>query len=143
MERSMRRGYRSATQKREVTELLTYMQRVTGYPRHIIGLQAQRLGLSFKVQKPWGAQEIEILREFAGTMTTRNIARRLAQWSQSSVKNKLHQLHISSMLTDSYSVRQLCELFGVSKPTVNGWLRKGWMSQSLPNGSRNLQWLCS
>lgn len=123
----LRRGYREARTKADISDVISHMARVTGYKRYLIGFQAKRLGLVFIRQRAWTAEEIEQLREMAGTMYVRRIAQKLRR-SDLSVKCKLHELGVRNEMFDSYSVVQLSQVFGVNHQKVDRWIAKGWLS---------------
>lgn len=124
---ALRRGYRDARTRWDVTDLLDHMERLTGFPRSTVALRAGQLGLSLMKRRPWNRDEDALLHELYGTMTIRRIARRLNR-SEAAVRNKAHVLRIQNEIFTSYSENQLKDLFGVTHGKVRTWVARGWLT---------------
>jgi hypothetical protein len=124
---ALRRGYRDARTRWDVTDLLDHVVRLTGFPRSTVVLRAGQLGLSLTKRRPWTAEEESLLRELYGTMSLRRIAQRLKR-SESAIRNKGFSLGMQNEIFASYSENQLKDLFGVTHQKVRNWVRRGWLT---------------
>lgn len=119
--------YSSAGSKRELTAAIDQAVRETGKPRHIVRLRAQTLGITSDPRRMWRKEEVEQLRELAGQIGIKAIARRLRR-SHHSVAAKLERLSISWRLTEGYTHQDLCNCLGVSVKSVHRWIDRGMLA---------------
>jgi len=122
----LKRSYRTARNRNELIRNLTYLQRLTGFPRFAITNRASGLGIARIKKQPWRAAELAQLRELAGTCGRRTLARRLGR-SEYSVKATLKRLMLSARLTEGYSRSDLVELLGASPASVRRWEQMRWL----------------
>lgn len=122
----LRRCYRTARNRNELIQNLTYLQRLTGFPRFAITSRASALGIARMKKQPWSAAELSELRELAGTCGRRTLAKRLGR-SEYSVKAALKRLVLSARITEGYSRSDLAELLGASPTSVRRWEQMRWL----------------
>jgi hypothetical protein len=123
---ALTRAYRFARDRAELTELLTYLQRSSGFPRFAIVARAAELGLAFQVRRHWSTTEVETMRELVGTYSTKTVALRLGR-SYHSVKRKVVVMNLSSRVREGYSLHDVQVLVGVNSRKVYSWICKGWL----------------
>ena len=123
----LKRSYRTARDRNELIRNLTYIQRLTGFPRSAITSRASALGLTRIRKQPWTASEFSQLRELAGTCGRKTLAKCLGR-SEYSVKAALKRLMLSARVTEGYSRTDLVELLGVSPTSVRRWERLRWLA---------------
>ena len=109
------------------TAAINKLQSITGYPRYIVRLRAQRLGISRDRRRPWTASEIAFLREHAGKISTRAIARALYR-SWESVAARMDVERLSAAVTAGYSMQQLAGVIGCEPHQVRRWIQSGWLT---------------
>ena len=122
----LRRCYRTARNRNELIQNLTYLQRLTGFPRFAITSRASALGIARIKKQPWTATELSQLRELAGMCGRRALAKRLGR-SEYSVKAALKRLLLSARITEGYSRSDLAELLGASATSVRRWEQMRWL----------------
>lgn len=122
----LRRSYRTAQSRNELVENLTYLQRLTGFPRFAITSRASALGIARIKKQPWAANELSKLRELAGTCGRKALAKRIGR-SEYSVKAALKRLMLSARISEGYSRTDLVDLLGASPTSVRRWERMGWL----------------
>jgi hypothetical protein len=122
----LRRAYR-ARNKRLLGIEIAEMMRRTRWPRHILQNRAQALGLRLYTSAHWTDEDVLWLRELAGSMTARKIARLIGH-TESGVCNKIWQLGLSRADAEGFSINELCRLFGVHHAKVEGWIARGWLT---------------
>lgn len=120
------RAYRSAHSRRDLTDNLNHVQRLTGFTRIVILSKAQVLGLSFATRRPWSDSEIEILHEALGSRSNGQIARQLGR-TYYSVKAQVAKIGGSTRVSDNYSQQEVQQLFGVGRKRICQWIRNGWL----------------
>lgn len=125
LDQSLGLAYQRARSRRELSESIDHLQRRTGFSRAAILSRATELHLSSERQA-WTDQEIEILRELAGTLSKSAIARKLGR-SYWSVKGAFSRMEISARLTDGYSREDAAMLLGVSARSIRSWISMGWL----------------
>lgn len=123
----LKRSYRTARGRNELIRNLTYLQRLTGFPRFAITSRASALGIARIKKQPWTATELSQLRELTGTCGRRTLAKCLGR-SEYSVKAALKRLMLSARITEGYGRTDLVELLGVSPTSVCRWERLGWLT---------------
>src|SRR2546421_236673 len=83
-DQAIKSAYRSQSNKPQLSQHLDALERKTGFPRYMIKLRAKELGVSKfgDARRPWTPAEIEVLHEFAGRRTVRQLAEKLGRsWS--------------------------------------------------------------
>src|SRR5262245_8378365 len=83
----LRRSYKNANRREELSANLDDLQRRSGFTRSVILSRAVQLGLSFSTRRPWTDQELIVLEVRTGQATVKALATRLNR-SHSSVKAK-------------------------------------------------------
>ena len=129
LDEHLRRTYQSANNRPTLVDNITYLQRMTGFPRSVIVSRASALGLASKRGKQWSTDEISRLRESTGTHSLSIIARELGR-SYYSVKGQFAKLRISARVTEGYSQEELRSLLGVSSRQVQRWITLRWIKLS-------------
>src|SRR5262249_18019486 len=94
LDNALTRAYRRARNRRELTDNLNHVQRLSGFTRVVILSRAEAMSLSFYAKRPWKEAEIESLRENLGTLSKSQIARRLGR-SYNSVKAQVTNMRLS------------------------------------------------
>jgi transcriptional regulator with XRE-family HTH domain len=122
----LKRSYRTSRNRNELIRNLTYLQRVTGFPRFAITSRASALGIARIKKQPWTTAELSHLRELAGRCGRTMLAKRLGR-SEYSVKAALKRLMLSARISEGYSRSDLVELLGASPTSVRRWERMGWL----------------
>ena len=122
----LKRSYRTARNRNELIRNLTYLQRLTGFPRFAITSRASALGIARIKKQPWTAAELSQLRELAGRCGRKKLANHLGR-SEYSVKAVLKRLMLSARISEGYSRSDLVELLGTSPTSVRRWERTGWL----------------
>ena len=122
----LRRAYKNAGSRADLTRNLDALQRISGFTRVVILNRAAEMNLTFGHRRSWTQEEVATLRECAGNMSPRAIASRLKR-SHASVKAKLKALEISGRIVDGYSQQDLQQLLGVGPKSTRRWLALGWL----------------
>lgn len=125
-DQALTRAYRTAGRRRDLTDNLNHVQRLTGFTRIVILSRAQVLGLSFAAKRPWSEFEIESLREALGSTGKTPIAKRLGR-TYYSVKAQISKMGLFSRISENYSQQEVQHLFGVGRKRVCQWIRNGWL----------------
>ena len=107
---------------REITRLATSWR----VDRWVITNFAVSEGLRVSPWKPWTDEEIEVLRNRAGEISLKKLAKTL-QRSPESVKHQLLRMKLSSAVTEGYSLNQLQQLLGVQYRQVHMWVGRQWL----------------
>lgn len=105
LDNALKRAYRNARNRVELSNSLNHLQRVSGFSRAAILSRAEGLGLSFASRRPWNAAEIESLRELLGTRSKAQIARTLRR-TYYSVKAQVARMDLSARMSADYSQQQ-------------------------------------
>src|SRR5262245_8157105 len=129
LDNALIRAYRRAGTRRELSDNLNHVQRLSGFTRVVILSRAEALGLSFRAKRPWTEAEIESLREDLGGLSKSQIARRLGR-SYYSVKAEVTKLAPTARLSANYSQENVEQLLGVGRKRVCQWIRNGWLHLS-------------
>jgi hypothetical protein len=122
----LRQSYQRARTRAELTVNLDLIQRLSGFSRVVILNRAATLGLAFCQRRPWTVDEIDMLREQAGSITPGAIAEKLNR-THASVRAKLKQLEISARISEGYTQDDLRYLLGVSPKSIKKWMAWGWL----------------
>ena len=122
----LRRAYKNARSRAELSRNLNAIQRISGFTRVVILNRAAEMNLAFGHRRQWNDDEVERLREYAGSMSPRAIAMRLNR-THASIKAKLKALEISGRIVDGYSQQDLQQLLGVGPKSTRRWLAQGWL----------------
>ena len=125
-EDQLRQAYSRCRTKTELSHEVTVLANTWGVPRSTVTNQAQKIGVSLLAWKTWTDQELAFLREHAGSMSIKRLAKALKR-SPDSVKHQMHRQQLSAEITEGYSLRQLQELLGVKHTRLQMWLTKGWI----------------
>jgi hypothetical protein len=126
MDAQLVRAYRVASNKTDLTRRLRELMRSFQFPRHILQNRAGALGLHSRPQILWTDDEIEMLREWSGTLSLTQMARKLRR-TESAVKNKLFTLDLGCAVLEGFSQNELAHLFGVHHNKVGRWVARGWL----------------
>lgn len=122
----IRREYAMIKRSRDSRKVLDILEPRIGFPRHIISMRAQRLGVAM-THKPFAAAELRYIENYAGDMSSKALATALGR-SYESVKCKINRLGFSGKVNWGYSVQDIEQCFGVSYKTVCHWLKMKWLS---------------
>lgn len=125
-EDQLRQMYKRCRTKTELSEEVTMLANTWSVPRSTVTNLAMKLGISLLAWKTWNEQEIAFLREHAGSISIKRMAKALKR-SPDSVKHQLHRMQLSAEVSEGYSIRQLQELLGVKHTRIQMWLSKGWL----------------
>lgn len=99
-----------------------------GWPSWQIKRRAAQLGLSYPAdRREWTRPETDFLWQHAGERTARWIAKRLGR-SETSVVLKFKRMKISRRVSEGYTLRDLCECFGIDHHGVERWVKHGWLN---------------
>ncbi len=120
----LRAAYAVGTDRRRLKAALTDAQRRIGYPRHMLRLRAQRLGLSNDTRRPWTPAEIALLEEKRGEWSVKRLARHLGR-AVSTVAAQMERHQFSRRVIGGYSIQDVAHLLGVSPETVMRWEANG------------------
>jgi len=119
------------------SQVLTWMVRMTGFPRWYIKRQVARLGLTMKMERrPWTRAELERLENLVGHVSSATIAKRLRR-PESSVINKLKRLGTSRGVRDGYTMRELELCLGEDHHKIARWIKSGWLQDRLQGTYRH------
>ena len=122
----LRRAYKNASRREELSRNLDHLQRMSGFTRNVILNRAVQLGLSFSMRRPWTDVEIIVLETRTRHSTVKSLAARLNR-SHSSVKAKLKDLGLSGRISEGYTQDDLRQLLGASTRSIRHWLARGWL----------------
>ena len=114
---------------------------VLGFPAWEVKHHAARLGLTYTQDRhEWKPEELRELLSWVGDRDVKWISRRLKR-SVTSVVLKLKRLKIRRRCTEGYTLRRLCDCFGVDHHGIEGWVKRGWlpMRYGIPAGA-NRRW---
>ena len=116
--------------RKGLSRAITDLVRRIGYPRYILRQRAQRLCLTNHVMHRWTEEERDYLREHAGEMSVRALAKHLGH-SPTKVREVMARMKLSRRITAGYSGRELVELLGVCHRTVADWEYRGLLKRRL------------
>lgn len=135
---SLRDAYIGNT--RTVSANLKRLSRNCDWPVSSLKHEAYQRGWRSQAERhPWTDQDEEHLRQYAGSASVQTIARRLKR-SVSSVANHARRLELSVRISDGYSMRMLCEVFGTYHGRVEGWMRRGLLGKAQHGGPGGMIW---
>lgn len=120
---ALRAGYAHCLVGRP-TVAIDKLQRLTGYPRYIVRLRAQRLGITRDTRRPWTPVELRMLRENAGHVSVKGIAAMLGR-SHESVASRMQIESLKRSVRCGYSMQQLADMLGVDAHSVRKWIASG------------------
>jgi len=126
LDEALRRAYKTAGNRNELTQNLNHVQRLSGFSRFVIQAHATELGLSFCVKRSWSEAELCYLREKLGSASITTLARRLGR-TYYSVKAQVCKLKMSARLTEGYTRIDLQHLLGVGARRLDQWLARSWI----------------
>lgn len=121
----LRRAYKQARSRRELSARLDDMELRSGFSRPAIISRAAELRLNAP-RRPWSEEEIVLLTELAGTLSKASIARRLGR-SYWSVKGAFARLEFSARVVEGFTREDVAELLGASPRTIRGWIAREWL----------------
>jgi hypothetical protein len=125
---------------REISGKLKRLSRQCGWPVPCLTSEARIRGWRVVAERhPWTEQDETRLRQYAGSASVQTIARRLRR-SVSSVACQARRLELSMRIADGYSIRTLCEVFGVHHLRVEGWIRRGLLGKARHGGQGGMTW---
>ncbi len=122
----LRRAYKSAHSRADLSANLTHLQRRAGFTRNAILTRAVQLGLSFSTRRAWTAEELQTLEDLAGRTTLKALSLKLNR-THASVQGKVKELGLSVRFREGYSLDDLRQLLGVSVRSIRAWLAAGWL----------------
>jgi DNA-binding CsgD family transcriptional regulator len=125
LDEMLRRAYKQARSRRELSASLDDMERRTGFSRPAILSHAADLCLNAP-RKSWSQREMGLLAEVAGTLSKASIARKLGR-SYWSVKGAFARLEFSARVVEGFTREDVAGLLGVSPKTVRAWIKAGWL----------------
>lgn len=124
----VRATWSSPQRHRQLTPLITEAVRRIGYPRYIVKLRAQRLGLTFDTRHMWTAEEEQFLLNNAGRLTPRAMQRVLGHgWTK--IQSKIHSMGLRTAIREGMTALDIEMALGVSRLTVQKWERDGWLKR--------------
>jgi hypothetical protein len=129
MDDQIAQAYKAAATRKHLTGSITRLATAYGFPRISVTRRAAELGLQFVKSREWGTIELEFLKENAGSIGIKKLARKLHR-SESSVLNKIFRMGISSKLNEGYTQKGLASMIGVSTFQVSAWIRRGLLDLS-------------
>jgi len=119
----------------EVSAKLLKLSARTAIPTWALKNEANKNGwFCCSQRRPWTAEEEELLREKAGTVSLHSIAKRLGR-TRASVECRAYQLDLSLRLSEGYTLSDLAAVFGVSAGRVKRWAERGLLGRAHPHGS--------
>jgi DNA-binding transcriptional regulator YiaG len=128
----VRRAWANARNYEVLTAAITDAARRLGYPRYIVKMRAQRLGLTYDVRHKWTAEEELYLLNNAGSISTKRMQRKLKRgWT--AIEAKIHSMGLRSAVTRGMTQQDLASALGVARETVIKWERAGYLQR---NGGR-------
>lgn len=116
----------SAHNRGELTKALNRFVAKHRIPRPIVAWKAGQLGVRMDNRNPWTDREKTFVREHAGAVTAKEIARILGR-SNDSVITQMERMELSRRVSDGYALTQICEVFGVSFSLATKWVERGWL----------------
>ena len=97
-----------------------------GYPRYIVRMRAQRLGLTFDTRHKWEPWEERYLMQNAGVISPKRMQRALGHgWTR--IEAKMASMGLRAAIREGMTVRDLCMGTGASHHTVAKWEANGWL----------------
>jgi transposase len=137
MDDQLRQAYRRCRTRTELSRELTRLCSSWGRPRYALTNRSKVLNIRLLTRKLWTKDELATLRELAGQVSIRAIAKKLHR-SPHSVKHQMFRMGISGEVAQGYSIHQLEQLLGVKHTRIQTWLAKHWLSvrdQRITEGS--------
>lgn len=122
---ALREIYTSAT-RAQFTLRVRRLVVDSGVSRAMLHHRAMKLGLRFTAKRHWTRYEDEYLRDFAGQMSLRELAKVLGR-SKNSISCRLGRLALSAKFRNGYSIEELSECLGAADTTVRQWLKRKWL----------------
>lgn len=116
----LRAAWRNAGDKYKLTAAISDATRRIGYPRYILLLRAQRMGLTFDTRHKWEKWEEEYLLQNAGVLSIKSMQRKLGHgWS--AIASKIDSMGLRYGIKEGMSAADLATGFGVAHQTVKKW----------------------
>jgi hypothetical protein len=109
---------------------ITEVQQKTGWPRHVIGRRAHRLGIppGEHHEQPWTAAERKFVIEHVNHQAVENIAKGLGR-SEKSVRRKIEEMGLSSRNEEDYNVKRLAMDVHIRPSTIRNWINQKWLKR--------------
>ncbi len=98
-----------------------------GVPAWMVSKWAVALGVARTKEKPWSADQIELLQRHAYTKSWRWLAKHTGR-TVCAVKLKAKRLHLQKVVGEGYTQALLAALLGIDNHRVAGWIRNRWLS---------------
>jgi hypothetical protein len=109
---------------------LPALRQKLGWPKHVLTRRGRELGLSRTKEKPWTAEEKDLLEKW-GHLALSRICRKLRQAgfqrTETGIKLKMRRLLITKDTLDYDSATKIALAMGVDGHKVAGWIRRGWL----------------
>lgn len=119
-----------------------------GWSVDAVQKRAKALGLLMTPRVSWGEKDTAFVEKWAGLRSPLWIAEQLraqgyAGRTRSAVAQKIHKLGLSAAVKEGYSGNELMVCFGVTEPTIGGWIRRGWLkaTQAVQAHGRRHPWV--
>jgi hypothetical protein len=120
MDAIVRAAWQNPKDYKHLTPAIDEAVRRIGYPRHIVKMRAQRLGLTYDVRHKWSAWEEQFLMTYAGSKSKRWIARRIGH-GYTATEAKMNSMGLRTALREGMTASDLAAALGVCLQTVNRW----------------------
>jgi len=107
------------------------------FPRYIFKNRAQQLGVTFDTRHHWTEAEKRFLRDNAGEMTIKEMAKALGHGFQK-VASQMEYMKVSARVShDGYTMEDFCNCIGVAHQTVLKWEKQRIVSRYAGRFSEN------
>lgn len=107
------------------TETITELARIFGVPRWAVQRRAGMLGVSRVKERPWSPKELTFLEAHYAKKSVFWISKKLHR-SVTAVLMKKKRLGLRKT-DDGYTLRMVCDGFGVDHHKVEYWIQQGWL----------------
>src|ERR1022692_4427608 len=118
---------------------LDHLTRHTGWPRWAFKTEARRQGWTRAEYRPWTPNEDAFVREHAGAMSIKEIARILKR-SHESVTARVNLVQSIRQTREGYTPGDLAKLFGARPEKVRRWIEKGLLGASRSFSPERASW---
>jgi len=107
------------------TETITDLARIFSVPRWAVRRRAGMLGVSRVKELPWSSEEVAFLEANYSKKSVFWISKKLHR-SVTAILMKKRRLGLRKT-DDGYTLRMVCEGFGVDHHKVGRWIKQGWL----------------